>query len=282
MARRDGYVLMAALWVVVLVSAAGIHAAATVRYKRLYSRNLLDMQHARAAVSSALATTRADLSRLLITGSIGANDPWYSAPEIVQTSGEVGGWRYESSARDAEASVNINTATQDQLERFFLALNVEKAQESAVALVAARQRSGGFQEIMELAQGDSSLSHAFDMMEPFITVAGAGQINLNTAPRPVLLSLPGFSPRAADVIAEMQANRQRIHSSFQIINALSGDERMQMAAVLPNLEKLVTTETRTILVTVEAKSSGAVMRARATAEFGRQGVTARLNAVDWM
>ena len=281
-AQRGGYVLAAALWIVILISAAGLHAAASVRYKRLYSRNLLDGEHGRAAAFSALARTRAELSRLLTTTTVGPYDPWYAAVDAIHKAGDVGAWRYEISATDAESLLNINTAPRDQLERFFRALNVERPQQSAAVIVAARERTGGFHEIAELAEADSSLSRAYGILQPLITVSGAGRINLNTAPHPVLLSLPGVSTRAADLIIDMQADHQRIHSSFQIINALSGDDRMQMAEVLPDIERLITVETRTLLVTVETTSAGAVVRARARAEFGRQGTTARLNSVEWI
>ena len=91
--RRDGFALMAALWLVVIVGVTGYELSVRSRVRRLAVANSLEKVAADAAADAALETVRAALenrlahpldarSRTLADATL---DPWGDPPSCVAT-----------------------------------------------------------------------------------------------------------------------------------------------------------------------------------------------------
>jgi len=275
MKQRDGYVLMAALWLAVAVSAVALHAGIEMRDRRLTLANTSAVQHARNAAASGLLAAQASLTARLDDDRV--VDPWKDIEEE-QARGPIGAWEYEVGLSDAEARLNINLCGTDQLRRFLAAAGVRDAAASADAIISRRAAVGGFVDVREVAEV-SFEPQLFAAVAEQMTVAGGGHINLNTAGNAVLLSLPGMTEQALTVINTERNGSKRIFSMFQIVNQLHGSDREGLAAILPTLERLTTVETRYALVVSNARSSATRMSTSIEAVFAREGATARL--VNW-
>jgi len=98
----------------------------------LSAANSLDEDRGRAAAEAGLEHARSRLARL-IPGDVGLSqqipavvgDPWHSAALVLVDTARLGDERYHVSIRDAGASVNLNLATEEELERLFVALPID-------------------------------------------------------------------------------------------------------------------------------------------------------------
>ena len=105
----------------------------------------------------------------------------------------------------------------------------------------------------------------FEEMRPYLTVYGGGQINLNTAPRPVLLSLPGITEEAAGVLLRSRGRGQSLGTIADLERELSPSARERLRVQLPTLLSRTTTETREVEVVSVGWLPGSPVRAKVTA-----------------
>jgi type II secretory pathway component PulK len=113
----------------------------------------------------------------------------------------------------------------------------------------------------------------YDRILPHLTLLGTGQVNLNTAPEPVLLSLAGMTPEAADVVLRDRGAGRRMGSVTDLQKELSSTGRAALQANLAALLAATTTETREVVVHARGWTSGGVVRAGIEALFVRAGST---------
>jgi len=147
---REGFALVAALWLLVALGSVGLHAALASRARRQAAANLLDEVRARAAVvagteyarsrltaamlgraeelrAEAMARSRGRNQRRAATSSVSrlfrsANpleDPWREPQDLVVPEMTFGDARYALLLRDVGAALNLNEATEDMLRQFF-------------------------------------------------------------------------------------------------------------------------------------------------------------------
>lgn len=149
--RRDGFILIAALWLLVALGAVGLDAALRSRTRRLAAANLLDETRARAAAVAGVeyarsrltaamldradelrsqAVERARTSRQrsqaerqsvtsLFRRSDPAEDPWRAPDELMAPDMVFGDARYTLRVRDTGAALNLNDADEEVLRQFF-------------------------------------------------------------------------------------------------------------------------------------------------------------------
>ncbi len=150
-ARRAGFVLLAALWLLVALSAVGLDAALRARTRRLASANVIDATRARAAAIAGTEYARSRLTaamldrasqlradalsrarttqqqrqalnqslRSLFSNSDPSVDPWREPDELVDPDMAFGDARYTLRLRDTGAALNLNYADEDMLRQFF-------------------------------------------------------------------------------------------------------------------------------------------------------------------
>ena len=109
----------------------------------------------------------------------------------------------------------------------------------------------------------------YERIAPYLTVMGDGGVNLNTAPRPVLLAMPGITEEAATrLLAERSAGR-RVTDLVRLMEMLSSGARQQLRTAMPVLRNIATLETREAHVVSEAWQTGGVTRVRVDAIISR-------------
>jgi general secretion pathway protein K len=163
---RDGFALVAALWLLVALGSVGLHAALASRARRQAAANLLDEVRARAAVmagteyarsrltaamlgraeelrSEAMASARGSRQqqraarssvRNLFRSANPLEDPWREPQDLMVPEMAFGDARYALLLRDVGAALNLNQATEDMLRQFFAqGLDVDFAEADQLA-----------------------------------------------------------------------------------------------------------------------------------------------------
>jgi general secretion pathway protein K len=160
-----------------------------------------------------------------------SEDPWREPEGLVVTEMEFGDARFSLRLRDAQAALNLNAADEDMLLGFFSqGLGVDYAQAERItqaiadwrdpddlprlnggerdqylrAGAAALPTNRGFGELDELRYVLGMTPEIFQAAVPHLTLRGSGRINVNAAPLPVLLALPGMTPEAAGEILRLR------------------------------------------------------------------------------
>jgi len=259
---RQGFALVAALWLLVALGSVGLHSALASRARRQAAANLLNQVRARAAVvagseyarsrltaamlgraeelrSEAMARSSGRQQRRIANRSVSrlfrsANpleDPWREPQGLVVPEMAFGDARYALLLRDVGAALNLNEATETMLRQFFsqgLDVDYADADDLAQAILDWRDEdeiprlNGGereeyleeealvlppnrdFVDIDELRHVRGMTPELFVRAAPYLTLIGNGDINLNSAPEPVLLAVPGMSPAGAREILRLR------------------------------------------------------------------------------
>ena len=247
-ARRRGFALISALWLMVMLSGIGLHIAVEARRGRLEAANRIEGLQARAAAGAGVEHLRARLTeRLALTGTEGAGRSAWDAPEVILADTiEFGATRYVVRAHDANARLHLNRASVDELTGLLVALRVDAGRAEQVAHAigdwrdadelrhargAEREeylragaprlpRNGLFGEVEELRDVLGVDAALLETISPYLTTAGSGFVNPNRADLPVLLSLPGITPEVAAAIVRLRLDGVAISSLDQFFAAL--------------------------------------------------------------
>jgi len=148
---REGFALVAALWLLVALGSVGLHTALASRARRQATANLLDEVRARAAVlagteyarsrltaamlgqveelrAEAMASARSSRQRRSVARSSVRNlfrranpleDPWREPQGLMVPEMAFGDARYALLLRDVGSALNLNRATEEMLRQFF-------------------------------------------------------------------------------------------------------------------------------------------------------------------
>ncbi|HYT05182.1 MAG TPA: hypothetical protein VEM13_09940 [Gemmatimonadales bacterium] len=288
MRRERGFALIAALWLLVAISALTLEVSLVARDRRLAAANTVETAQARAAADAGLEHARARLVALLGPARQGILDPWRQPDSLFPGDVTLGDVRYHVALRDAGSALNLNRATETELRRFFMALRVDagKADRLAQAIMDWRDpddlrrargaeredylrdgspvlpRNGPFQSVAELAGVQGMTPEILDLARPYLTLLGTGQVNLNAAPRPVLLALPGIGEEAAGVVLRRQQARRPIRTLAELSVELSSGARAALQAEMATLLGRVAFETREVEAVSDGWMEGSPVRAR--------------------
>jgi general secretion pathway protein K len=308
---RRGFALLAALWLLVALSALSLGFGLWSREQRLVARNLIDQARATAAARAGVQTALGKLDRLLVdtrmitahSSSDAGRDPWANAPllepDSVMLGAEGEGARYSVVLRDAGEALNLNHCSADELRRLLVALRVDAgladrisqavldwrdADDLRRARGAEQQdyaRSGGgrkprnrpFATLSELQWVMGVTPELYEKLAPFLTLLGSGHVNLNRAPRPVLLSLPGMTESS---VAILLGRHNDIHNLNDLLARLPSGPRTILLDSLSQLTPRVTFETDEVIIRSAGRVDGGAVRAWVEALVVRTGTTAHL------
>jgi len=300
MKNERGFALIAALWLLVVLSSVGLELSLAARDRRVVALNAAERTQAAWAARSGLETGRARLERLLRETAAPNPDPWWNAQAFLPDTPRQGDAAFHVMAREANAALNLNRAGEEELRRLFAALRLDatKADSLAQAIADWRDaddlhrargaergaylesgaptlpRNGPLRSVPELLDVRGMTPELFASVSPFVTVAGTGLVNLNAAPREVLLALPGMSDEAVAVIERHRAGRTRVAGLGDLAQLLSSSARALLQAHFAELAARATFETRELeLVStgwsgdarVRVTARGLLVRARETA-----------------
>jgi len=247
MKSRRGVALLAALWLVVAIAAVALQFSMEAHERRTIGLLSSERGVERAAAMGALALTQARLEQAIRVAPSGRNpniaglrsaDPWYDADSIYSGTVLVDSMEVDVQARDLGEKLNINLVNETELQTFFSFLLNDYAKSTQLAQtimdwrdvdsiprpsgaerdayikaeMLALPTNGPFREIEELQNVMGMTPEIYAVASQYLTTHGSAQVNLNTAPVPVLRALPGMTDATLNQILQMRSQVRRITS----------------------------------------------------------------------
>jgi general secretion pathway protein K len=289
--------LIAALWLMVALAGVAFEVASTARDGRLAVMNGVEHARATAAAEAGIETARARLTARLDREGAPTDDPWRDVPGIAPDTLLLGDVRVVTTVRDANSRVHVNVASEEQLQRLFAALGLgaDMAMRVAADVLAWRDadtvsRAGGAERAAYLAAGRPAIPRdgplvrieelrdlyamppgAYDLLAPRLTLRGSGAVNVNTADRAVLLSVPGLDRGVVDAIVRLRARGASMRDFDALVATVPVAFRTALIDRSATLEPLLTFAVREVEVESEATIAGTPARARAAVTLTRGG-----------
>ncbi|HEX7049240.1 MAG TPA: type II secretion system protein GspK [Longimicrobiales bacterium] len=295
--RRPGFALLAVLWMLVLIGAIAAGFTASTRADRLATANFRSAAMARWAARAGLARQLAALDAQLAGPGAARAMSAAGDPVIAPAAFRVDRVVVQAVTRDARARLQLNLADATQFVRLFVALGYQEdvarmlarriirrrellagagqgvsvrrgfGAPTAEGDVAARDSSmgplpidGPYHDVAELRAVPGITPAVFRVIAPYLTVAGDGRINVNSATAPVLRTLPAIGQAAATALIERR-RRAPFNTIFDVINALPRNDRAAARRALAALGPRIAFGPRDVEVHATASLPGAPIRA---------------------
>ncbi len=306
MRDERGFALIAAMWLIVVMTALGLGAGVRAREQRMATINAIQGVRERAAANAGIEHARARLSRLIrasvdadesvLRDSLyGPTDPWHLPGRHFPDTIHIGNVAYHVILRDAGSGLNLNRATPDELRRLLSGLRVDagKADRIAQAIADWRDpdddarargaerrdyiqanrpllpRNGPFQRIEELRSVAGVDHDVFRRLSPHLRLFGSGRVNVNAAPREVLLAIDGMSEEAVGVLLRYRRSGRRLQNLEELAEELSSAGRSVLRARMVEMRDRTTFQTSEVEVMSEAWVPGGITHARVDGLFKR-------------
>lgn len=282
-ADRRGFALIAVLWALVLAAAlaAELHAGARgdLRGASAVRAAARARWAARGGLAHAEEALRARLAAASAAGAPPGTDTLLVRPQRL----DYDGVEVRVTVVDARARVQLNLATAGELRalaeacglspddayRFGYAVTGWRAQHGPRWLAAPEDTlsaavpppAGAFRTVEALRGVPGVTAAAYGAVARYLSVAGDGRVNLNTAPPAVLRTLPGFGAEAAEAVVDRRRASSFL-SAWEVVPALPPQVRGRVQDQMAELLARAAFTPRHAEVRVEAKGQGAAARAR--------------------
>jgi type II secretory pathway component PulK len=260
--QRIGFALLTALWVITagaLLATAGAVAA----------------REATASASNRETATRAfweahdcgERARSIIDRALDAGDEsdairsWRTLDRLVVAARELRGVGCDVRVEAAGSRLDVNVASEEQLRSVFQAIGRNDADALVDALVdwrdtddiarplgaesawydatgRASPRNGPFADVREIGLVRGLESTGFDSL---LTTESA-RLSINSAPLPVLASVPGLSAEVRQRIAEQRPTGRPIDDILALEHLLSPAAARELRAHYPDIARLTTVD----------------------------------------
>ena len=325
MRARRGVALLAALWLVVAIAAVALQFSIEARERRAIGILTSERGIQRGAALGALALTQARLEEALRIGPtvtnnpqlarLRATDPWFGVDSTFSGEVLVDSMPVDVEIHDLGEKLNINRMSEVQLQQFFsfLLKDYSASTHLSQAIMDWRdadsiQRPSGaerdayikaemlalptnapFREIDELRNVMGMTPEIYAEVVPYLTTHGTqGQVNLNSAPVPVLRALPGMTDVTLSLILQMRSQGRRINNVTDVLpqatQAGRGGGRagqLNTAGVLNQLQSAATTVTNEIEVSVTSRAGPQAQPSKLMAILARRGNNALIQSKLW-
>jgi general secretion pathway protein K len=302
---RRGFVLLAAIWLLVALSALSIELSTIARERRVAVANTLESVRATAAAESGVQQVCARLGRQLVEGGdrdwndpTTVLDPWHSIETPTRDSVVLDdGAAYTLAVSDLGSKVNINTVDEGELRQFLLASGIDAMVADTLSQAMMDWRDpDDFRRLRGAERSDYERAHTRELprnapfestdelrfvrgmtpviraiVGPNITVFGSGQVNVNKASEAVLLSVRGIGPVAARAIVGMQRSHRRIDGLRQLLDILPANSRAALEQDAIGIGRL-TFDTHEIEVRSTGWIAGSPIRVHETVIVTRAGI----------
>jgi general secretion pathway protein K len=229
-------------------------------------------------------------------------DPWRDPQDLVVPEMAFVDAAFTLRLRDTGAALNPNEADEQMLRQFFsqgLRLDFAAADRIAQAMLDWRDEddlprvNGGereqyldqqmpvlppnrpFTRLAELRHILGMTPEIYEAARPFMTLIGSGRINVNSAPEPVLLALPGMTPGAATELLRLRESGILPRSDEELRAMLPGSLLARRYRDDDDdddddeLERRVTFTTSEVEIASEGRVDGGPVRVRAYAVVTR-------------
>jgi general secretion pathway protein K len=210
------------------------------------------------------------------------------------------GATYQTSVLDLGATVNLNRATEDELRAFLTAKGIDAslvdglaqammdwrdpddfrrlhgAERDEYIKAGARElpRNGPFETVDELRFVRGMTPRLLSKMIDDVSVFGSGQVNVNIASAAVLMSVPGITPLAAEIIVQARRANRRIESVRQLTDMLPTQARASFERAMASALSRLTFDTHEVLVRSDGWLAQSPVHVREEAVIARGGNTA--------
>jgi type II secretory pathway component PulK len=271
MPERRGFALLAVLWVIVGVSAIAAASLLVAREGVSAARNRMALTRARWQADDCIERARAVIDDALADrGDVPRPVPggWAVLDRVVTASPAVTAASCDLTLQAAGTAVNVNTADADQLTALLTALGIDAVHTDSMvdALLdwrdaddvprqfgaerawyrAARlpaPRNGPLANIGEvrLVRGFGPDVFSDSVLDSVLTVE-PGRIVWDRAPMVVLASLPGMTPEALGVIADLRLRGLSVGDVSTLGASLSPGAAQTLSARYADLQRLTTSE----------------------------------------
>jgi general secretion pathway protein K len=327
MKSRRGVALLAALWLVVAIAAVALQFSLEARERRTIGILASERGIQRAAANGALALMQARLEEALRLGPsadanpslarLRATDPWFGVDSVFSGPVLVDSMPVSVEVHDLGEKLNINRMSEVQLQNFFTFLlkdfsasthlsqaimdwrdadsipRPSGAERDAYikAEMLALPANGPFREVEDLQHVMGMTPEIYAIVSPYLTTHGTlGQVNLNSAPVPVLRALPGMTDATVNVILQMRSQGRRINSPAEVLGQAQGQAQGQRGgrpgqistpAALNQLQAAAITQTTEIELTIIARTGPQAPPSKLTTILRRQGNNAVIETKLW-
>jgi type II secretory pathway component PulK len=250
----------------------------------------------RARTPAARSRVSQQSVRNFMSGQDPLEDPWREPELLVVREMAFAEARYSLRLRDTGAALNLNTANAETLRNFFaqgLRVDYADADHLAQAILDWRDEDeipridGGereqyidenlpvlppnreFAELSELRHVRGMTQELYELASPYLTLIGSGRINVNAAPEPVLLALPGMTPAAAQELIRLRESGYVPRSGNELRALLPYMSRGATAAERSQFDRLTTYATNEVEIISEGRVDGGPVRVEARVVVGR-------------
>ncbi len=300
--NRRGFALMASIWLMVAIASVALEVSWLARTRRLALLNTIERDQAWGAANAALEHARARLSRQLAVPADPRStmfpDPWRNAAYASDTV-RMGDTRYVFSLTDDGATLDVNLASVGDLQRLFAACGADDAVASRLArrvadwrdadtfprptgaerpdylAAGARElpRDGPVERVGELGDVLGMPEAVWQRASPLLSVHGIGSVNVNAAPREILLSLPGMTEVAADAILTARRDGASIASFQEFTDRMPPSARSGVVQAAPELLRRLSFASFAVRVRGDAWVDGSPVHVRSEALMVQGGGT---------
>jgi general secretion pathway protein K len=327
MRQRRGVALLAALWLVVAIAVVALQFSLEARERRTIGILASERGIQRAAALGALAVMQQRLEQAARLGPsadanpglarLRATDPWFGADSVFSGPVMVDSMQVDVRVHDLGEKLNINRMSEVQLQQFFSFLTSDYSLSTHLsqaimdwrdadstprpngaerdayikAEMLALPTNAPFREIEELQNVMGMTPEVYAAAHPYLTTHGQlGQVNLNSAPVPVLRALPGMTDVTLNLILQMRSQGRRIDNVAQLFNGSTqaGGQRgggragqLGGANVQNQLGAVTTATTTEIELTILARTGPQAPPTRLTAILRRLGNNATIESKQW-
>jgi general secretion pathway protein K len=256
------------------------------------------MERARTS-SQRNSASRTSVSRLFRSANP-VDDPWREPSELIAPDMMFGSTRYTLRVRDTGAALNLNDADEVMLRNFFaqgLRVDYADADRLAQSIQDWRDedeipRVGGgereqyvdanmavlppnrdFADLDELRHVMGMTEEIFQAALPYLTLSSSGQINVNAAPEPVLLALPGMTPGGAQEIVRLRESGTFPRSVNELVALVPGIASA-LQADPQQFNRLTTFQTNEVEIRSEGRVEGSPIHVVATVVVQRSNAGA--------
>ena len=215
---RRGVALVVVLGLLIVLGALAAEVARAVRLEAHTVASLRARTVGRYAAESGIALTERRLRTLLDSAATAADriallnhrEAWLAPLRDVA----LGDARFGVAIVDLNARLDLNRADTTTLRNFFARFTGE----SEAADIARAIREAPLARLSELASIPGVSDQLALEVAPFVTVMGDGAVNVNSAPEPVLASLPALGEAGARALIQRRESGERFlgHSDLRV------------------------------------------------------------------
>jgi type II secretory pathway component PulK len=260
----------------------------------------VDELRAQAAEAANTQAARNRVNRMdmqsLFRQSDPATDPWREPAELVPPTYTLGDLPITLELRDTGAGLNPNQADENMLRQFLaegLRIDFNQADKLAQAILDFRDQddiprvNGGereeyieeglpvlpanrdFAEVAELRHVLGMTTELFDEIRPYLTMVSSGRININAAPEPVLLALPGFTPAGATAVLRARQSGTLARNVTELRALLPSSAQAELTRYQQQFTRRVAYTTDEVEINAEVDLPGSPISARARVVVAR-------------